>query len=36
MDLIGIGLSVMDLIDLIQDRDQWRALAKTVMNLQVP
>jgi hypothetical protein len=26
----------MDLIDLAQDRNQWRALVNTVMNLQVP
>jgi hypothetical protein len=26
----------MDLIDLAQGRDQWRALVKTVMNLRVP
>jgi hypothetical protein len=26
----------MDWIDLAQDRDQWRALLNTVMNLQVP
>jgi hypothetical protein len=26
----------MDWIDLAQDRDQWRALVDTVMNLQVP
>jgi hypothetical protein len=26
----------MDLIDLAEDRDQWRALVNTVMNLRVP
>jgi hypothetical protein len=26
----------MDWIDLAHDRDQWRALVKTVMNLRVP
>jgi hypothetical protein len=33
MDLREVGLNVMDLIDLAQDRDQWRALLDTVMNL---
>jgi hypothetical protein len=36
MDLREIGWNGMDLIDLAQDRDQWRALMYTVMNLQVP
>jgi hypothetical protein len=29
-------MGCMNLIDLAQDRDQWRALVNTVMNLQVP
>jgi hypothetical protein len=36
MDLRGIGWGGMDRIDLAQDRDQWRALVNTVMNLRVP
>jgi hypothetical protein len=36
MDLRGIGWGSMDWIDLAQDRDQWRALVNTVMNLWVP
>jgi hypothetical protein len=36
MDLREIGWSVMDWIYLAQDRDQWRALVRTVMNLRVP
>jgi hypothetical protein len=31
-----MGWYGMDWIDLAQDRDQWRALVKMVMNLQVP
>jgi hypothetical protein len=30
-----LGLADMDLIDLAQDRNQWRALVNTVMNLRV-
>jgi hypothetical protein len=36
MDLLEIGLSVVDCIDLAQDRYSWRALVNTVMNLRVP
>jgi hypothetical protein len=36
MDLRGIGWGGMDWIDLAQDRDQWRALVNTIMNLRVP
>jgi hypothetical protein len=36
IDLRDMGLGVMDWIDLAQDRDQWRALMNTVMNLRVP
>jgi hypothetical protein len=36
IDLRETGWDGMDCIDLAQDRDQWRALLKTVMNLRVP
>jgi hypothetical protein len=36
IDLREIGWYGMDRIDLVQDRDQWRALVNTVMNLRVP
>jgi hypothetical protein len=36
MDLREIGWDGVDWIDLAQDRDQWRALLNTVMNLWVP
>jgi hypothetical protein len=35
MDLREIGWDGMDWIDLAQERDQWRALVNTVMNLRV-
>jgi hypothetical protein len=36
MDLRDIDWGGMDWIDLAQDRDQWRVLVNTVMNLRVP
>jgi hypothetical protein len=36
MELREIGWDGMDWIDLAQDRDHWRALVNTVMNLRVP
>jgi hypothetical protein len=36
MDLRKIGWGGMDWIDLAQDRDQWRTLVNTVVNLRVP
>jgi hypothetical protein len=35
MDLRELRWCGMDWIDLVQDRDQWRALVNMVMNLQV-
>jgi hypothetical protein len=35
MDLREIGWSGMDLIELVQDKDQWRALVNTAMSLRV-
>jgi hypothetical protein len=34
--ILEIGWGGMDWIDLAQDRNQWRALVNTVMNLRVP
>jgi hypothetical protein len=36
MDLREIGWDGIDWIDLAQDRNQWRALVNTVMNLRDP
>jgi hypothetical protein len=36
LELRDIGWDGTDWIDLAQDRDQWRALVNTVMNLRVP
>jgi hypothetical protein len=36
MDLTEIGWDGMDWIELAQNRDQWRALVNTIMNLRVP
>jgi hypothetical protein len=35
MDLQEVGYSGMDLTELTQDRDRWRALVNVAMNLQV-
>jgi hypothetical protein len=34
--LRGLGWEYMDWIHMPQDRDQWRTLVNTAMNLQVP
>jgi hypothetical protein len=36
MDLRQRGWDGVDWIDMAQDRDQWRALVNTVLNLRVP
>jgi hypothetical protein len=35
IDLREIGWECLDWIDMAQDRDQWRALVNTVLNLRV-
>ena len=36
MDLQEMGRGCGDWMELAQDRDRWRALVSTVMNLRVP
>jgi hypothetical protein len=36
MDLLEIGVSVVDWIGLAQDRYRWRTVVNLVMNLRVP
>jgi hypothetical protein len=36
MDLREIRWDGVDLMDMAQDRDQWRALVNTVLNLRIP
>jgi hypothetical protein len=36
LDLRETGWDDVDWIDMVQDRDQWRALMNTILNLRVP
>jgi len=36
MDLQEVGVGCGDWMELVRDRDRWRALVSTVMNLRVP
>ena len=36
MDLTEIGIVTRNWVDLVQDRDYWRALVNTALNPRVP
>jgi hypothetical protein len=36
MDFLEVGWGDMDWIGLVQDRNRWRALVNSVLNLRVP
>jgi hypothetical protein len=36
MGLVEVGFGVVDRIGIAQDRDRWRALVNSVLNLLVP
>jgi predicted small integral membrane protein len=36
IDLVGVGWGDVDWVGLTQDRDRWRALVNSVLNLRVP
>jgi hypothetical protein len=36
MDLVEVGWGYVNWITLAQDRDRWRALVNSVLNLRVP